>query len=276
MRSSNSAVPIRELIVEGAGERPSREEAPRSTISSASASPLRRIVELALPVAILAFTVVAGELVPFDVRVSDRFFDWASGTWTYRRDFLFQRVLHDGASVLLASIGVAALLVAIASVWVPGWRRFGGRALAIAAAQLASILVIGLLKKWIGHPCPWEVDRYGGELPFLDPFTPLPEGARAGTGFPAAHAGYGFSLFALYFAWCDRDPSRARKWLWIAIAVGNAFGLVQVARGAHFLSHQVWSGVLVWYLCMLLDVVLFARRARAPAPRSVETIRRTA
>ena len=42
------------------------------------------------------------------------------------------------------------------------------------------------------------------------------------------------------------------------LSTGLAFGLAQQARGAHFVSHDLWSAFLVWTLT--LSVYAFAFR----------------
>jgi membrane-associated PAP2 superfamily phosphatase len=39
---------------------------------------------------------------------------------------------------------------------------------------------------------------------------------------------------------------RAGHALGIAFLLGTGFGLVQLARGAHFLSHVLWAAWVVW------------------------------
>jgi membrane-associated PAP2 superfamily phosphatase len=55
----------------------------------------------------------------------------------------------------------------------------------------------------------------------------------------------------------------ARRWLLLALAAGLVLGLSQQWRGAHFMSHTLWSGWLCWCLAWALDSL---RRRLAPAP----------
>ena len=47
--------------------------------------------------------------------------------------------------------------------------------------------------------------------------------------------------------------------LWFVLAFGLVLTLVQVARGAHFFSHQVWTALICWYVSLLLYWLAFAR-----------------
>ena len=70
--------------------------------------------------------------------------------------------------------------------------------------------------------------------------------------FPGAHSSSGFALLAVYFALRDR-ARRARAWRWSARLAVGGFSLGQEARGAHFLSHDLTSAAIAWFvLCALL------------------------
>jgi membrane-associated PAP2 superfamily phosphatase len=84
--------------------------------------------------------------------------------------------------------------------------------------------------------------------------------------FPSAHASSGYSLLALYFLWLERSRRRARLGLLAGIGMGLLFGIAQQARGAHFLSHDVWSAMMVWLTCLTLYVYGFKRRLHAEHP----------
>jgi membrane-associated PAP2 superfamily phosphatase len=45
------------------------------------------------------------------------------------------------------------------------------------------------------------------------------------------------------------------------LLIGTVFALGQQARGAHFLSHDLTSAAIVWYVLLGLYLVMFARRA---------------
>lgn len=95
--------------------------------------------------------------------------------------------------------------------------------------------------------CPWDLLRYGGENPYLKLFDPHPGNYKYGKCFPAAHAGVGHTFVALYFFLAIIRP----EWKWYGLAVGVTlgfiFGITQQIRGAHFLSHDVWTAAVCWF-----------------------------
>jgi len=81
----------------------------------------------------------------------------------------------------------------------------------------------------------------------------LPDGG-AGHCFPAGHAATGFSFLGGYFAFRDSDGRQARTWLALSLVAGLLLGLAQQWRGAHFMSHTLWSAVACWCTALVVDV----------------------
>jgi membrane-associated PAP2 superfamily phosphatase len=215
--------------------------------------------ELFVPFVAWCAIVLVTELTPLDFTVSDAFYDRASGTWPLKKAW-FMEWLHDGGRALIFFAGLGALLAALAALWKPRWRESARACVYFVVCLGASGALVGFLKHQSERPCPYKTDRYGGPTPHLGLFQDLPPGVAHGTCFPAAHAAGAFALFALYFVHRDRDRVKARRGLWLALVLGNVYGAVQIARGQHFLSHQLWSGVIVWYLCLALYRLAFRGR----------------
>ncbi len=95
-------------------------------------------------------------------------------------------------------------------------------------------------------PCPWDLARYGGGLPYHHSLSYFFETSGAGYCFPAGHASGGFALLALYFAAYSfvRYPA---VYLLPGLLVGFTFAFGQEARGAHFISHDLWTLSLCWF-----------------------------
>jgi membrane-associated PAP2 superfamily phosphatase len=88
-------------------------------------------------------------------------------------------------------------------------------------------------------------------------FGERPDSVQPGHCFPAAHASSGFALMAFYFVLRERHMRWAKVTLWGSILIGIAFGIAQQARGAHFLSHDVFSAFLVWMVSLSIYVFVF-------------------
>ncbi|GGB80254.1 hypothetical protein GCM10011352_02440 [Marinobacterium zhoushanense] len=113
-------------------------------------------------------------------------------------------------------------------------------------------MLVALAKQMTGVECPWNLQPFGGTQVYLPLLQQLLQGGGDGVCFPAGHASAGYAWLALYFA----AKTAAPRWRYAALAVGLGggllFGLSQQLRGAHFLSHDLWSMVLCWYAVMLL------------------------
>ena len=93
---------------------------------------------------------------------------------------------------------------------------------------------------------------YGGYAPFERLFERMPAHAAGGSCFPGGHASGGFALMAFYFGLRDVQARYARLALAVALALGMVMGWAQMMRGAHFLSHNIWSAWIVWTFMALM------------------------
>lgn len=132
-----------------------------------------------------------------------------------------------------------------------------------AGMMLLATSAVSLLKAHSAHSCPWDMAAYGGSAEHFATLAALPLNAGPGHCFPGGHASAGFALMVLYFYWRPAQPARARLALWGSVLAGMLMGLGQIARGAHFLSHNLWSGWVVWVVCVL-GFAAYDYRATSP------------
>lgn len=161
--------------------------------------------------------------------VTGLFYDPERGTFPLKDAWLLAVVGHTGLK--WSAVGFWVLCLA-----------WGGR-LRRGALYMAMIVgVVELLKHYSTFSCPWDLPEFGGSKP------------EAGACVPAAHSLTGFALFGLWLALRD-TPRAARAMLATAWIVGLAAGAVQVARGAHFASHVLWTAWVAWGVTLLLSAV---------------------
>jgi membrane-associated PAP2 superfamily phosphatase len=106
---------------------------------------------------------------------------------------------------------------------------------------------------------------FGGSAPYHPLLGAAVGGPSVGGCFPAAHPLAGYAWLAVGFALYP--TARRRSWQsWaLAFALGTLFGAVQIARGAHFLSHVLWSAWVVWAMNVALLSATLYWPARRPA-----------
>ena len=163
--------------------------------------------------------------------------------------FLLSRVMHDGgrllAWLLLALLMVAALRAGAGAGAVPGraerWQWIG--------VTLLCVVAVPAVKRLSSTSCPWDLAAFGGAAQHLSHWRwGVPDGG-AGHCFPSGHAVAAFAFIGQYFLWRNVNVRRAHFWLAAVLVSGAVLGLAQLARGAHFPSHTLWSAWLCWCLC---------------------------
>jgi membrane-associated PAP2 superfamily phosphatase len=129
---------------------------------------------------------------------------------------------------------------------------------------LLSIVLVPALKRINHTSCPWELREFGGVADYVPHWLPGVLDGGSGHCFPSGHAVAAFGFFGLYFLWRPYRPALARLMLGLVLLAGALFGAAQMVRGAHYLSHTLWSGLICWALC-----VLAAPFSRGRSPASV-------
>jgi membrane-associated PAP2 superfamily phosphatase len=202
---------------------------------------------------LLAFVIAFGILEVFSLdRVLARewYFNIHNAQWLGAGDGAWwaRGVLHTGGRWLVRAIAAIALLAwSLSFVLAPlrGWRSSAGY---VFLAMVLATLLVGGLKAVTNVDCPWDLAGFGGHHPYVALFADRPDALRRAQCFPGAHASSGFALFCFYFVTRERSIRIARWMLAAAIAVGVAFSIGQEARGAHFLSHDLTSAAIAWFV----------------------------
>jgi membrane-associated PAP2 superfamily phosphatase len=130
----------------------------------------------------------------------------------------------------------------------------------LAVGTLAAAASVSLLKGFSATSCPWDLQHYGGVASYVPHWT---RGADGGAGhcFPAGHAASGFAFVSGGFAFREHEPRIARLWLLAALAAGLLLGLAQQWRGAHFMSHTLWTAWTCLAVAWAIDRSCGSRRS---------------
>jgi membrane-associated PAP2 superfamily phosphatase len=179
-----------------------------------------------------------------------------------RNNWWLQHVLHDGARQLAWLLGC---LLCLAVAWPVGpLRRLPfARRLQLAVSGLLATAVVALLKSGSHTSCPWDLAAFGGVARYQSHWSGwLHSDGGAGRCFPAGHASAGFAFVAGWFALRRDLPRLAAVWLVVALVAGLVLGWAQQLRGAHFMSHTLWTAWICAAVGWATDLV-FVRCGQA-------------
>jgi len=226
---------------------------------------------LAASFALLAVTFAIFEFTTLDLWVQDHFYNFNQQTWLVDKSASLPKALfYTGPKWALGiTAGATLIWLLLPARWRPAkiklpWAK---RRLWFALVFLAAFpALIGFMKSRSDLYCPWSVERYGGDRPYIHFFDPLPPGfpPDCGNCFPAGHASGGFALLGLYYV----GESRRGRWIGFSIgmAAGWAMGMYQMLKGAHFLSHTLVTMFLA--MAMMPALAMVFRITPADAARS--------
>ncbi len=196
-------------------------------------------------VGFFGFRFTGGEFVDFTVQ--DIF--WDGATWLAPREHpVFHLALYDGPKLLIILLAVVLIFTACLPQYGP--RSLGRRRALYLLACLAFIPVVSTQLRAVSKMAtPGVTQTYGGPWEHRTLFEPKPEGYPS-NAFPAGHASGGFALIGFAYAW--KSAHLRRRGIALALLAGSAMGGYQMARGEHFLSHTVTTGLLAWLMAALL------------------------
>jgi membrane-associated PAP2 superfamily phosphatase len=220
---------------------------------------------------LLAFAVAFGVLEIFSLDraiARELYFNVGTAQWlgAGSGDWWAHQLLHTGGGWVVRAVAAGALVLWALSFGVARirpWRRQAGF---VVLAMLLATLVVGGLKVVTNVDCPWDLAGFGGHNPYVALFADRPDALPRAQCFPGAHASSGFALFCFYFVYRDRSIRVARWMLAAAIAVGIIFSIGQEARGAHFLSHDLTSAAIVWFVQLGLYAKMLWPLTQRPEP----------
>ena len=171
---------------------------------------------------------------------------WYGGATGFaaREAWWSKHLLHDGGRWLAAM----ALLAFTVLAWIGGSGQPLPRRTRLAwmLAVLAGLVLVPALKRFSHSSCPWDLAAFGGSVPYVPHWLLTVVDGGPGHCFPSGHAVAAFAFLPLYFQWRGPQPALARWILGSVLVVGALFGWAQMARGAHFPSHTLWSAWLCW------------------------------
>jgi len=186
------------------------------------------------------------------------------GGFPLRDSWLLSQALHGALRV---AAWIFSLVLCANVVWPVGF--MSGLKLArrvqLPASALLATGVIATLKVLSSTSCPWDLAQFGGVAQYVSHWQGwTTTDGGGGHCFPAGHAASGFAFVGGFFALRADRPRAARAWLIGSLVTGFVAGATQQLRGAHFMSHTLWTAWICWAVGALTDS-LFTKNEEAPA-----------
>lgn len=207
----------------------------------ALAGPLRMDLTVAL-LGLLAL--LAWEFGGLDLAVS-RHYGTPSG-FSWRDAWLTRALLHDGGRALGWCLFAFMVGRALWRTDDAALRRQRGYWIGVT---LLCLLLIPTIKRISASSCPWDLAEFGGVAAYVPHWRLWLRDGGPGHCFPSGHAVAAFAFLTLYFERRHQSPWPARAILALVCVLGALYGWAQLARGAHYVSHTLWSAWLCWVVC---------------------------
>ena len=171
-----------------------------------------------------------------------------------RDDWILVQVMHEGAKAL-SWLMVGALVVGIRWPWGPLRRLPTRDRVQFAGSVLACVLAVSVVKHASATSCPWDLQVFGGVARYVSHWTWGVHDGGPGGCFPAGHASAALAYLSGYFAFRRSFPGLARAWLVGAMGAGLLLGVGQQLRGAHYMSHTLWTAWICWATAYSIDAL---------------------
>jgi len=182
--------------------------------------------------------------------------------WNHKSSWLMSTVLHKYAKNIVI---FGFLVFTIRTLYIAKKDKASNPhpKLVLIVALMAATGMVSVLKTIFEVDCPWDLILYGGTKPYFQLISYDPAYLPSSGCFPAAHASVGFTLISIYFYCSIHLKKYKNRALYTALILGFSFGLVQQIRGAHFISHTIWSLII----CILVNILIYSLAYRKKGTR---------
>lgn len=171
--------------------------------------------------------------------------------------WLWRGVLHDKILPLPWALELSLL----AGIFWP-WGRLKllprARRTQLALTTLLVLMAISSVKLYSHSSCPWDLQMFGGKsaASYVSHWTWGVRDGGSGGCFPAGHASAGFAFVGGFFVFRLVQPTTAWRWLVGALLAGLILGMAQQVRGAHYMSHTLWTAWFCWTAAASIDGIV--------------------
>ena len=196
-----------------------------------------------------------GEFTDIDLNLTRSLYDYAAHDFPLRHHWFTEGFNHGVLKTVLTVLAVGIVATALYDRLRPiarltAWSRARLRVVAWSAVMVP-LVVTGLKRISVSH-CPWDLIEFGGDERYVRLLESALSHAPAGHCMPAGHASSALWLVSLAVFWLPHRPRMAALVGTLMLVFGFCVGWVQQLRGAHFLTHTLWT---VWIACAVVSVL---------------------
>lgn len=179
----------------------------------------------------------------------------ATGHFPLKDNWYLEEINHKLVKHIIIAFYVIVLITWIASFKVEKLKPYCWQLGYLFWVSIFSTAIISILKSQSAHACPWAMTKETA-LGYVWDFS-----ATKGHCFPGGHASAGFSLLTGFFVFRKSHTKIAYLFLFLGVALGLITGWGQVMRGAHFLSHNLWTGWIIFAFNLFLYRIFYKKFA---------------
>lgn len=205
----------------------------------------------------LALTIELGGI---DMRVADYFYALEGGQWALKEAWITSTLIHKIGKYLSLLIALGILIALIQSYLTQKLKSYRRELTYLLCAAGGGSALVSIIKSISHVSCAWDFSRYGGEHEYATVFTELIN-QSGGDCFPAGHASGGYAWVACYFLGLHLQSRLRWAGLAFAVSVGLIFGFSQQLRGAHFISHDLWTVGICWFFSLWMYQLILANKS---------------
>ncbi|MCB2251757.1 phosphatase PAP2 family protein [Pseudomonas chlororaphis] len=220
-----------------------------SSLARPASRPLNGWICLGIP-GLAAIVLLLLELTSLDMDLAKAFYDPAAGGFIGSHSYFLENILHDRAKQVVIAFSVLAIVGFIGAFFIQRLKPFKRELGCLVLSLGLATAFVTPVKAVTAVQCPWSLKEFGGKETYSELLSPRPATDKPGRCWPGGHAATGFTLFALFFVLRDRRPRLARQALVFAFALGTVFSIGRMLQGAHFFSHNVWTAIFCWLICL--------------------------
>ncbi len=213
--------------------------------------------------AFLLMTVYQFEL---DFIIAD--FIYSRFEWSFKKSFFIEGLLHKSARIVLIVIYLFLIYKLVKKNLDAADPAATYNLFILILAIGSSVAIVSIAKRFMDVDCPWDLIRYGGDKPFFPLFEYNSQYLPSAHCFPASHASVGYSWIALFFYFKVTNSTLKFKALGFVLLLGAVFGFAQQLRGAHFISHDLWSFLICLTTCLLIYKLAYRKPTKISFEKS--------